>query len=112
MLDKVTNTDLLINSQLEKNNEVSKLATNPITNPYANIDKNLLIDESAISNEALKLFEKDSDIKYFTKMVLNLNGESDSIMETLFANGVVDPFSDEAVSELVDNAKLLADLEK
>ena len=39
--------------------------------PYADIDRNLLIDETNISNEALRLYQRDLDIKKFTKLAMS-----------------------------------------
>ena len=86
-----------IRSTLQKNGYVSK-------NPY--------VDKTEISANAMELFQKDLDIKKFTKIAME-NPEDISYLEKmqkLFSNGVVDPFEKEVLSELVTNSKLWDDL--
>ena len=112
MLDGVSNSEGILNSQLEKQNEVSKLTTNPIKNPYQKADEGLFIDETAISNKALNMYEKEMDIKKFNELAMSdpENMSHEEIIENLFNNGVVDPFSDAALSQLVENQQLWDDL--
>lgn len=114
MLNNINNNEnLLGNAQLDRQNEVNRLATNPIKNPYKNIDKGLLIDETAISNEAIKLYEREKDVQYFTKLALSdSNLDDEKAIGQLFAKGILDPFEDEIIKELADNNKLKADLAK
>jgi hypothetical protein len=63
MLNGVNNlNDELNNSQLDKQIGVNGVITNPINNPYKNLDKNLLIDETAISTEAINLYQKEQGL--------------------------------------------------
>lgn len=112
MLKGVNNNDGILNSQLDKQNEVSKVATNPIKNPYQDIDKNMLIDETAISSAAMQLYQKEQDVSKFNKLAMSdpENMSHDEIVDSLFSKGVVDPFSDEALSSLTNNQNFLADL--
>ena len=112
MLNGIDSNDGILNSQLSKQSEVSKLATNPIKNPYANSDKNLLIDETAISDQAVKLYEKEQDVKKFTSLAMSNPEDSshEQIIDSLFSKGVTDPFSDDVFSQLSSNQKLLDDL--
>ena len=60
----------------------------------------------------MKLFQKDLDIKKFTKIAAE-NPEDLSYLEQiqeLFSQGVVDPFEESSLSELVTNSKLWDDL--
>lgn len=113
MLNGVNNNDGILNSQLDKNNEVSKVITNPIKNPYQKIDESLLVDETAISNQAIKLYEQEQDIKKFTNLVMSDPEDlsHEEILEGLFAKGLTDPFSDDVLSGLSENQKLWNDLE-
>ena len=84
-------------SALQKNGYASK-------NPY--------VDKTEISANAMELFQKDLDIKKFTKIAIE-NPEDISYLEQmqeLFAEGIVDPFEKEVLSELVTNSKLWDDL--
>lgn len=65
-----------------------------------------------ISRKAIELYEKQSDINNFSKLVLSNPDNNDYIerVESLFDNGVIDPFIDEKLEKLSDNKKILKDL--
>jgi len=113
MLNGINNlNDELNNSQLNGQMGISGVVTNPINNPYKNIDKSLLIDETAISNEAVDLYQKEQDIKQFNSLAMS-NPEDlshEEIISNLFNGGVSDLLSDESLSELSGNKRLLDDL--
>ena len=78
-----------------------------------NVSSNPYIDKSEISSNAMKLFQRDLDVKKFTQIATE-NPEDISYlarMRELFDDGVVDPFEDEVISKLVTNSKLQDDLE-
>ncbi len=113
----------LLNTQLTEQTEATG-ATNPIegskVNPYEK-DKNYLVDETIISNDAMRKYmeeiiakqnqelEKQNDIKNFTNLVMNTEVDMDRMNE-LFKNGVQDPFERFDTDKLVDNEKFLTDL--
>ena len=113
----------LLNTQLTEQTEATG-ATNPIegskVNPYEK-DKNYLVDETIISNDAMRKYmeeiiakqnqelEKQNDIKNFTNLVMNTEVDMDRMNE-LFKNGVEDPFERFDTDKLVNNEKLLTDL--
>lgn len=70
MLHRLSGQDLVNQTIVQQNNNVEKLSLKN-NNPYANIDKNLLIDETNISNEAFNLYQRDLDIRKFTSLVLS-----------------------------------------
>ena len=79
-------------------------------NGYGN--KNPYVDKTEISASAMELFQKDLDIKKFAQ-IASENPEDLSYLEKmqeLFADGVVDPFEEDVLSELVTNSKLWDDL--
>ena len=69
MLNRLSGQDL-INKNLLQSNNIEKLSIGT-RNPYADIDKNLLIDEANISNEAMSLYQRDLDIKKFTTLAMS-----------------------------------------
>ena len=69
MLNRLSGQDL-INKNLIQNSNVEKLSTDK-KNPYSDVDKNLLIDETNISNEALNLYQRDLDIRKFTSLAMS-----------------------------------------
>lgn len=113
MLNGVNLSDELNSSQLQEQIGVSSVATNPINNPYKNIDRNLLIDETAISNEAVNLYQKEQDVMQFSKLAMSDPEDlsHEEIISDLFKKGVSDLFSDESMEELANNQRLLDDLE-
>lgn len=110
MLNSVNNE--LNSSSLDNKISVNGVTTNPINSPYKNIDRNLLIDETAISNEAVSMYQKEQDINQFNKLAMSDPEDlsHDEIISGLFSNGVSDPLSDEITEELSVNPKLLEDL--
>jgi len=111
MLNGVNNEGIL-NSQLDRQSEVSKVVTNPINNAYKNLDANLLIDETSISKEAVNLYQKEQDVKKFTSLATSDPEDTshEKIVANLFSKGVLDPLSDDIVQKLSGNQNLLNDL--
>lgn len=72
--------------------------------------KNDFLDE--LSKRAVQMFERNCDIKNFSKLVLSdiENTSHLNIMQELSQKGVIDPFEDEKLAELADNEKFLKDL--
>lgn len=112
MLNGINQGDELNNTRLSEQLGVTGIATNPVSNPYKNLDRNLLIDETAVSHEAVKLYEKEQDVKQFTSLVTSDPDDlsHEQIVAGLFSKGVSDPLSEESVTGLASNKKLLEDL--
>lgn len=112
MLNGINNNDLLLNTQVDKQNEIGAVTTNPIKNPYLNVDKSLLIDESAISSEAVNLYEKEQDVKKFTNLAMSdpTDLSHEEIIANLFSKGVLDPLADDVIARLSENENLLNDV--
>lgn len=113
MLDKINVNEELNNSKLSEQIGVSGVVTNPINNPYKNIDRSLLIDETAISNEAVNLYQKEQDVKQFNSLAMSdpENLSHEEIVANLFNKGISDPLSEDSVGALSSNQKLWEDLE-
>lgn len=113
MVNGINLNDELNNAKLNEQIGVSGVVTNPINNPYKNIDRSLLIDETAISDEAVNLYEKEQDIKQFNTLAMSDPEDlsHEEIIANLFGSGVSDPLSDQAVEGLSSNQKLLEDLD-
>ena len=69
MLRGLSNQDNITKNLIQQN-DVEKLGAVK-RNPYSNIDKNLLIDETSISNEAMNLYQRDLDIKKFSALAMS-----------------------------------------
>lgn len=106
------NRDLLFNSQYGNTGNVVNIAnirSNIIRGGYSN---NPYVDKTEISQNAMQMFQRDLDIKKFTK-IASSNPEDISHLEKmreLFDNGVVDPFEEDILEELSGNSKLWDDL--
>lgn len=90
-----------------------KNATNGMIKPIDvnfDISKNEFLD--SLSKHALKLYEKQHDIKKFSQLVLSNpeNTSHNELVDELFQNGTVDPFEDEKLEKLADNKRFLRDL--
>jgi hypothetical protein len=112
MINGVNHGEELISSQLKGQAGVNALTTDPIKNIHGNIDKNLLIDETAISNKAVNLYQKEQDVKQFNTLAMS-NPEDlshEEIISNLFNNGISDLLADNVISELSNNQNLLNDL--
>ena len=82
--------------------------TSGTTNPIE--DKNVFLNK--MTHSALNLYERNCDIKNFSKLVLS-DPENDShnrIMDELFASSVKDPFDKSKLTQLSDNKRFLRDL--
>lgn len=112
MVHGVNLNDELNNAQLNEQIGVSGVVTNPINNPYKNLDRNLLIDETAISTEAVNLYQKEQDVKQFSSLAMSDPEDlsHEEIIANLFNAGVSDPLSDEVSADLSSNPKLWDDL--
>lgn len=98
---------------LKLNNKQKKAAAqgmvNPIDGNYS-APKNKFLDE--LSLRAVEMYEKECDIKHFSKLVTSDNEShlDEELMQNLFNEGVIDPFEDEKLAQLADNSRFLKDL--
>ena len=104
MLNGVSNHDVNGQNQI-KQNEVEKTKLNT-RNPYAGVDKNLLVDESDISKEALKMYERDLDIKRFS--ALAMSDPEDLSHNVLVVND--ESFDSKIIEGIFNNKMFLKDL--
>ena len=108
------NNEYLYNSQLERQGNVLNLAAlRANANKAAYTVANPYVDRSEISANAIELFQKDCDINKFNKIALSDSNDFSHLerMNELFAQGVVDVFEDDVLSNLASNTKLWDDLE-
>lgn len=95
----------LINKGLLKSGETEKTALGK-KNPYSQSDKNLFVDESDISNEAMSLYKRDLDVKKFTNLALSDFDNLDCnllVLNNVF--GAQDASFDDKVIEGIFNSK-------
>lgn len=117
MLNNIDNNSnsLGLNSQLVRQDSMSRIlgtasASRNMSNPIDN--SNFLIDSSDISNKAMKMFEREEDIKKFTRLATSdpENTSENERVQELFKKGVVDVFEDSTIASLSSNKSLLDDL--
>ncbi|MBE7710815.1 MAG: hypothetical protein E7Z92_01610 [Cyanobacteria bacterium SIG31] len=108
-------TEYLYNSQLDRQSSIINLAAIKANaqKAFQATNNNPYVDRTEISANALELFQRDCDINKFNKIAMSdLNDFSHlDRMNELFAEGVVDVFEDDVLSNLVNNSKLWEDLE-
>ena len=78
----------LVNKSLIQNSELEKAVLGE-KNPYSDIDKNLLVDETDISKEALKLYQKDLEVQKFTSLAMSDSDNLDCnllVMKNVFGS--------------------------
>ena len=101
----------LANKNLVQETDIEKIKAKN-KNPYAEIDKTLLIDESNISKEAIKLYQRDLDIKKFTGLAMsdpNDTSHNKLVMEKVF-QADDEQFSSKIIEGIFDNREFLKDL--
>ena len=88
----------------------SKRSINGTSNPIMDNDENEFLN--SMSKHALKLYEKQCDIKNFTKLALSDpdNTTHNERVEKLLKEGVFDPLEDTVIEELANNKELWNDL--
>lgn len=74
------------------------------------LSKNEFLD--GLSKRAVKLYEKQHDIKKFSQLVLSdpENLSHNNLVDELFNSGTLDPLEDEKLEKLADNKRFLRDL--
>ena len=100
----------LINKNLVQSSGVDKTSLNK-KNPYSDIDKNLLVDDYDISNDAIRLYQKDLDIRKFTSLAMSDLDNTDYnslVVQNIFSAD--DSFNNEILEGLFSNKSFLQDL--
>jgi hypothetical protein len=111
MLDKIGHQDY--SGAIAEHGALDKLGDRSASNPYSRNDKNSFIDESRISDDAIRLYEREKDVSKFSKIVLS--DEDDNSANSIFLQKVfggdfsID--SDAALHALLDNKDFLSDVE-
>lgn len=111
MLNRLSGQDLINKNLIQNGNNVEKLAIGN-KNPYADVDKQLLIDRYNISNEAISLYQKDLDIKKFTSLALSNpeNTDFNSLVVQNVFNSMDESFENKIIEGIFKSGKFLEDL--
>lgn len=108
------NDNNFYNTQLENQSKIVNLALMRANANKSSADnKNPYVDKTEISANAIELFQKDCDIKKFNKIAMSDSDDFSHLdrVKELFADGVIDPYEDDVLEELINNPKLWDDLE-
>lgn len=84
-------------------------AINPID---INFDDRRQAFLNKLSESAVKLYEREQDVKKFTSLAMSdaENHSADTFVEKLFDDGIVDPLEDKKLTELSFNERFLKEL--
>ena len=115
MFNNINDNNSFYNSQLESQTNVVNLALLRANAAKHTADKtrNPYVDKTEISSNAMELFQKDCDIKKFNKIAMSDENDFSYLerMQELFADGIIDTYEDDVMSEIANNPKLWSDLE-
>lgn len=87
--------------------------SNTVINPIdVDFDERNSIFLKKMTKNAIKMYERNCDIKNFSKLVLSNpeNTSHNELVDELFKNEKIDPFEDEKLFELSNNRRFLRDL--
>ena len=115
MFNNINDNNSFYQSQLENQTNIVNLAlmrANAVKDGSA-AGRNPYVDKTEISANAIELFQKDCDIRKFNQIAMSDEKDFSHLerMQELFADGIIDPYEDDVISELLDNQKLWSDLE-
>ncbi len=108
MLDRISNE----HSEALSNNGISKISSLGASGVYNTSDNDLFVDESNISDAAIRLYEREQDVKRFTELVLSDadDNSADALVINKALNGEISIDDDEAVFSLLSNEDFLNEL--
>ena len=106
--------NIALNSKLIQQDSLNSILGSNTTKKGAenSVDSNFLIDSSDISNNAMKMYQREQDISNFTKLAMSdeENTSHNKLVEQLFSKGIVDVFEDSTITALSSNKSLMNDL--
>ena len=108
MLDRISNE----HNEAISQNSISKISSLGTSGVYNTDDNGLFVDESTISDTALKLYEREQDIKRFMDLALSDEDDksADSLVISKVMNGEISIDDDEAIFSLLSNDDFLNEI--
>ena len=108
MLDRISNE----HNEAISQNSISKISSLGTSGVYNTDDNGLFVDESTISDTALKLYEREQDIKRFTDLALSDEDDksADSLVISKVMNGEISIDDDEAIFSLLSSDDFLNEI--
>lgn len=106
MVDNIQGSEYLANTQLQKQTLEALLNSKRVqtNNPYSSLPS--ILDETDISSEAIDLFNKDSEIDYYTGILKNMpdiDADKVAAIKALYDNGEYELPSDEELASALLN---------
>ena len=107
-MDRISND----HSEALSNNCISKFSSRGVSNACNTIDNDLFVDESNISDAAIKLYERERDVKKFTELALSDQDDTsaDALVISKALSGEISIDDDEAIFSLLSNEDFLNEL--
>ena len=99
----------MLAKKLNIRDQGQNIVSGRVSNPLSDTGNEFI---NRMSKHALKLYEKQCDIKNFTKLAMSdpENTSHNELVEKLLKEDVLDPLSDEIIHKLVNNKDFLDDL--
>lgn len=110
---KVRGKCVMFKKLAQKLNIQKSKSTSVLINPIdVDFDGRKSVFLGKLTKSAVKLYERECDIKNFSKLVLSdpENTSHNKLVDELFSKGLIDPLEDEKLAELSDNRRFLRDL--
>lgn len=108
MLDRISNehSDAISQSSI---NRVSNIG---VSSNYNTDERDLFVDESSISDAAIKLYEREQDVQKFAKLALSDQDDNsaDALVVSKVFDGQISIDDDEAVFSLLSNEDFLNEI--
>ncbi len=108
MLDKIQNSN---SESINQSQNLDRIRGLGQTNPFEESDNRFFIDESQISNEALEKYQREEDVKTFSKILLDTDEKqaNELVLKQAFeGNFSID--DTDFLSKLLDNEEFLNDI--
>lgn len=108
MLDRIQNNGL---DSIEQNQNLDKIKGIGVSNPFIYNDSDFFIDESHISNEALKKYQRELDVHTFGEILKSTDQkEADNLVLRQAFDGLLSIDDNNFLSELLNSKEFLNDL--
>jgi hypothetical protein len=111
MLNGIQNSNVQQN-QVSQTTGMDKTGLFAKNNPYDKLDKNFLVDQLDISNDAINLYQKEMDIKKFTQLALSDPEDTSHNKEVAskIQSGIINFSDEEIIDGLFSNKNFFEDL--
>lgn len=108
MLDRISNE----HNEAISQSSVNRISPTGVSGKYNTDDRDLFVDESNISDAAIKLYERENDVKKFTELALSdaEDNSADALVLQKAFDGEISIDDDDAVFSLLSNEDFLNEI--